>query len=71
MQTSICSISRLSGAPLIKNIIKLNAITPIIGKTSEEKLISLIITHMSFALIGKQELLSVNMMKGVNFKLLV
>lgn len=68
--TFTCSILKLSGAPSIRNIIKLSVIMPIIGKISEENLNYSIIMPMIYVLIGKEALSLVNTKKVVYSNLL-
>lgn len=62
---------KLNGVHLIKSTTRLNVTMRTIGKTLEENPIFSTIILNSFALIGKLELLLVNMKKGVHCKLLV
>ena len=68
MLTTINFTSKLSGALLTKNIIKLSVTMLITGKISEENHISLTTMLTSFAQTGKPVHLLVNMKKVVFYK---
>jgi len=71
MLTFLCSILKLNGVHLTRNIINLNVSMPIIGRILGVNLIFLIITVIKFAKIGNHLFLLVSIKMDALIRLLV